>query len=142
MEKQNAVATLKESIRILEIRQAEEGQQLNAQLRITYESLKPINLIKNSIKDLASSFKMKNSLFETIVSFVSGYFAQRMIVSSKSNVFKKLLGVLMQFGVNNIVLKNIETIRIFVSNLIEKIINPNEEDLEEEFEEEIPETEV
>jgi hypothetical protein len=142
MEKQNAVTKLKESIRILEIRQAEEGQQFNAQLRITYESLKPINLIKNSIKDLADSFEIKNSLFETIFSIVSGYFAQRMIVSSKSNIFKKLLGVLMQFGVNNIVLRNIETIRIFVSNLFEKIINPNEEDLEEEFEEEVPETEV
>lgn len=142
MEKQNAVIKLKESIRILEIRQAEEGQQFNVQLRITYESLKPINLIKNSIKDLADSFEMKNSLFETIFTIVSGYFAQRMIVSPKSNIFKKLLGALMQFGVNNIVLKNIETIRIFVSNLIEKIINPNEEDLEEEFEEEIPETEA
>ncbi|MDO8928592.1 MAG: hypothetical protein Q7J86_06440 [Bacteroidota bacterium] len=142
MEKQNAVTKLKESIRILEIRQAEEGQQFNAQLRITYESLKPINLIKNSIKDLADSFEIKNSLFETIFSIVSGYFAQRMIVSSKSNIFKKLLGVLMQFGVNNIVLRNIETIRIFVSNLFEKIINPNEDYLEEEFEEEVPETEV
>ncbi|MDP3432054.1 MAG: hypothetical protein Q8T04_03680 [Bacteroidota bacterium] len=142
MEKQNAVTKLKESIRVLEIRQAEEGQQFNAQLRITYESLKPINLIKNSIKDLADSFEIKNSLFETIFSIVSGYFAQRMIVSSKSNIFKKLLGVLMQFGVNNIVLRNIETIRIFVSNLFEKIINPNEDYLEEEFEEEVPETEV
>jgi hypothetical protein len=142
MEKQNAVTKLKESIRILEIRQAEEGQQFNAQLRITYESLKPINLIKNSIKDLADSFEIKNSLFETIFSIVSGYFAQRMIVSSKSNIFKKLLGVLMQFGVNNIVLRNIETIRIFVSNLFEKIINPNEDYLEEEFEEEVPESEV
>lgn len=142
MEKQNAVAKLKESIRILEIRQAEEGQQFNAQLRITYESIKPINLIKNSIKDLADSFEMKNGLFETIFTIVSGYFAQRMIVSSKSNIFKKLLGVLMQFGVNNIVLKNIETIRIFVSNLFEKFINPNEDYLEEEFEEEVPKTEV
>lgn len=142
MEKQNAVAKLKESIRVLEIRQAEEGHQFNAQLRITYESLKPINLIKNSIKDLADSFEMKNSLFETVFTIVSGYFAQRMIVSSKSSVFKKLLGALMQFGVSNIVLKNMETIRILVSNLLEKFINPNEEDPEEEFEEEVPETEV
>ncbi len=142
MEKQNAVATLKESIRILEIRQAEEGQQLNAQLRLAYESLKPINLIKNSIKDLADSFEIKNSLFETIFTIVSGYFAQRMIVSSKSNVFKKLLGVLMQFGVNNIVLKNIESIRIFISDLIGKFISPKEEEPEDELEIEIPEREV
>lgn len=142
MEKQNAVATLKESIRILEIRQAEEGQQLNAQLRLAYESLKPINLIKNSIKDLADSFEIKNSLFETIFTIVSGYFAQRMIISSKSNVFKKLLGVLMQFGVNNIVLKNIESIRIFISDLIDKFISPKEEEPEDKLEIEIPEREV
>ncbi len=142
MEKQNAVATLKESIRILEIRQAEEGQILKDHFRITYESLKPINLIKNSIKDLASSFEIKHSLLETIVSIVSGYFAQRLIVSSKNNLFKKLLGVLMQFGVNNIVLKNIDTIRIFISDLIDKFISPKEEEPEEELENEIPERDV
>ena len=36
MEKQSAVDSLKESIRLLEIRQAEEGQALKEQFRITF----------------------------------------------------------------------------------------------------------
>lgn len=134
MVKQSAVDSLKESIRLLEIRQAEEGEQLREQFKITYESLKPINLIKNSLNDIVNSAEIKNSLFETIVSLVSGYLTQKFIVNSKSNVFVKLLGVLMQFGITNLVSKNAETIRTFITNLIEKYTTPAEE--------EIPETEA
>ena len=126
MTKQNAVITLKESIRLLEIRQAEEGKILKDQFRITYESLKPINLIKNSIKELANSAEIKNSLFETIVSLVSGYLTQKIIINSKSNIFMKLLGILMQFGLTNIISNNSETIRNFISSLLEKYIKPTE----------------
>lgn len=135
MAKQNAIESLKESIRLLEIRQAEEGQQLREQFKITYESLKPINLIKNSLNDIVNSAEIKNSLFETVVSLVSGYLTQKFIVNSKSNVFVKLFGVLMQFGITNLVSKNAETIRTFIANLVERFTNPTQE-------EEIPETEV
>ena len=134
MVKQSAVDSLKESIRLLEIRQAEEGEQLREQFKITYESLKPVNLIKNSLKDIVNSAEVKNSLFETVISLVSGYLTQKFIVNSKSNVFVKLLGVLMQFGITNLVSKNAETIRTFITNLIEKYTTPAEE--------EIPETEA
>ena len=136
MAKQNAVDSLKESIRILEIRQTEEGRQLNAQLKITYESLKPINLIKNSVKELAESFEIKNNLFETVISIVSGYLTQKFIVNSKSNIFVKLLGILMQYGVTNLVSKNAETVRSFISDLIEKFLHRTDEEYE------VPETEV
>jgi hypothetical protein len=131
MAKQSAVDSLKESIRLLEIRQAEEGKILKEQFKITYESLKPVNLIKSSMKELANSIEIKNSLFEAVVSVVSGYLTQKFIVRSKSNVFMKLLGVLMQFGVTNLVSKNAETIRTFISDLIERFVNPNQEGISE-----------
>jgi hypothetical protein len=43
----------------------------------------------------------------------------------------KLLGVLMQFGVTNLVSKNAETIRTFISDLIERFVNPNQEGISE-----------
>ena len=135
MTKQNAVNSLKESIRRVEIRQAEEGKILKNQFRITYESLKPVNLIKSSMKEIASSVEIKNSVFETIASIVTGYLSQKLIVNSKSNVFMKILGIVMQFGVTNLISKNSEDVRFFLSNLVERFINPSSE-------EEIPETEV
>ena len=135
MVKQNAINSLKESIRLVKIRQIEEGKILKEQFKITYESLKPVNLIKSSMKDLVSSVEIKSSIFETLISIVSGYLTQKLIVTSKSNVFIKTLGMLMQFGVTNLVSKNSEDVRIFFSNLIERFISPTKQ-------EEIPETYV
>jgi len=130
MAKQSAVDSLKESIRMLEIRQAEEGKILKEQFKITYESLKPVNLIKSSMKELVNSTEIKNSLFEAIVSVVSGYLTKKFIVRSKSNIFMKLLGVLLQFGVTNVVSKNSETIRTFISDLIQRFFTAEEETTE------------
>jgi hypothetical protein len=130
MAKQSAVDSLKESIRMLEIRQAEEGKILKEQFKITYESLKPVNLIKSSMKELVNSTEIKNSLFEAIVSVVSGYLTKKFIVRSKSNIFMKLLGVLLQFGVTNVVSKNSETIRTFIFDLIQRFFTAEEETTE------------
>jgi len=136
MAKQSAVDSLKESIRLLEIRQVEEGQALKEQFKITYESLKPLNLIKSSLNELTSSVEIKNSLFETIVSILTGYLTKKMMVSSKSNPFMKILGALLQFGVTSIVAKNAESIRNYIMSVIDRFMQP------EEQEEDIPETEV
>jgi len=134
MAKQNAVDSLKESIRLLEIRQAEEGKLLKDQFKLTYESLKPVNLIKNSIKELANSEEIKASLFETVISILTGYLTKKMIVGSKSNPFVKILGALMQFGVTSLVAKNADSIRNYISELINRFVHPSEETPEAETE--------
>lgn len=136
MAKQSAVDSLKESIRLLEIRQAEEGQALKEQFRITFESLKPVNLIKSSISELTGSAEIKNSLFETIVSILTGYLTKKMMVSSKSNPFMKILGAVLQFGVTSLVAKNAESIRNYIMDMIDRFMNPVDEAPEE-----VPETE-
>ena len=133
MAQQTAAEKLKESIRLLEIRQAEEGEQLKEQFKATYESLKLVNLVKSSLKELTNSVEIKNNLFESIVSIVTGYVTKKLMISSTSNPFKKILGALIQLGVTNLVAKNAETIRIYITELIDRFLHPKEE---------IPETEV
>jgi len=133
MAKQTAVESLKESIRLLEIQQAEEGKILKEQFKATYESLKLVNLVKSSLKELTDSVEIKNNLFESIVSIVTGYLSKKLMISSTSNPFKKILGVLIQLGVTNLVAKNAETIRFFITELIDRFLHPKEE---------VPETEV
>lgn len=133
MAKQTAVESLKESIRLLEIQQAEEGKILKEQFKATYESLKLVNLVKSSLKELTDSVEIKNNLFESIVSIVTGYLTKKLMISSTSNPFKKILGVLIQLGVTNLVAKNAETIRIYITELIDRFLHPKVE---------VPETEV
>jgi len=133
MVKQTAVESLKESIRLLEIQQAEEGKILKEQFKATYESLKLVNLVKSSLKELTESVEIKNNLFESIVSIVTGYLTKKLMISSTSNPFKKILGVLIQLGITNLVAKNAETIRFFITELIDRFLHPKEE---------VPETEA
>jgi hypothetical protein len=127
MAKQSASDKLKESIRLLEIKQAEEGKILKEQFRLTYESLKPANLIKSTLKELAGTSELKTNLFETIVSILTGYLTKKILVSSKSNIFMKMLGVLLQYGVTNVVANNAESIRNLIANLIDRFFKPSKE---------------
>ncbi len=131
MEKQTAAEALKESIRLLEIRQEQEGEELKAQFKATYESLKLVNIVKSSIKDITESVEIKNSLFESIVSVLSGYLTKKLMISSKSNPFMKIVGLVMQFGVTNLVAKNTEIIRAYITDLIDKFIHPKEKEVPE-----------
>lgn len=127
MEKQTAVASLKETIRLLEIKQAREGEELKEQFRLTIESLKPSNILKNSLRELTTSVEVKNSLFETIVSILSGYITKKIMIKSDGNPFLKIFGALLQFGVTSLMAKNAETIRLYITQLIDKFLHPTEE---------------
>ena len=127
MTKPTPKESLKESIRQLEIKQAEEGEQLKAQFKATYESLKLVNLIKSSLKEVTESAEIKTTLFESIISVLSGYVTKKLMVSSKSNPFMKIIGLILQFGVTNLVAKNAETIRIYITELFDRFLHPEGE---------------
>lgn len=134
MEKQNAISSLKESIRLLEIKQVEEGAILKEQFAVTFESLKPINLLKNTIKEMTSSVDLKSNLSETIISILAGYLTKKVMVSSKSGPLMKILGSVLQFGVTSVIASNTDNIREFINRMIDRFLRTEPE--------EIPETEV
>lgn len=134
MEKQTAKEALRESIRQLEIQQVREGEELKAQFKATYESLKLVNLVKSSLKEVTESVEIKNTLFESIISVVSGYVSRKLMVRKNSNPFLKIVGLVMQFGITNLVAKNAEVIREYVTQLIDKFLHPKEEEPEAETE--------
>lgn len=131
MEKQTAVASLKETIRLLEIKQAKEAEELKEQFRLTIESLKPSNILKNSLRELTNSLEVKNSLFETIVSILSGYITKKIMIKSDGNPFLKIFGALLQFGVTSLMAKNAEAIRLYITQLIDKFLHPATEPVTE-----------
>lgn len=134
MEKQNAISSLKESIRLLEIKQAEEGLLLKEQFSVTIESLKPINLFKSTIKEMTNSVDLKSNLSETILSILAGFLTKKMMVNSKSGPFRKILGAILQFGVTSVIAQNADHIREFINRMADKFLRAEAE--------EVPETEV
>lgn len=127
MTQPTAKEKLRDSIKQLEIQQAREGEELKAQFKATYESLKLVNLVKSSLKEVTESVEIKNTLFESIISVVSGYVSRKLMVNKNSNPFLKIVGLVMQFGITNLVAKNAEVIRMYVTELIDKFLHPKEE---------------
>lgn len=129
MAKLSPVDSLKESIRLLEIQQAEEREIVKQQLIVTYQSLKLVNLIKSSLKELTGSTELKGNLFESITALLTGFLTRKIMVNSRSNIFTRILGLVMQFGVSTLVARNAETIRDFLSGLIDKFLKSTKEDI-------------
>jgi len=134
MTQPTAKEKLRDSIQQLEIQQAREGEELKAQFKATYESLKLVNLVKSSLKEVTESVEIKNTLFESIISVISGYVSRKLMVNKNSNPFLKIVGLVMQFGITNLVAKNAEVIRMYVTELIDKFLHPKEETPEAEAE--------
>ncbi len=124
MAKITTPAELKEAIRLLEIEQKVQGDLLKEQFKITYESLKPVNLIGNTIKELTKLPNLKGDLLTTVLSLGAGYLSKKAAVGNTANPLKQLLGTLLQMGVTGLVSKNSDSIRSIASELFSRLLSP------------------
>jgi hypothetical protein len=108
---------LKNAIRQLEQKQAEEWTLLKQQCLHTYESLKPVNAIKNTLHELMSSSDLKKDLLGTLLGLAIGFLTKKVAIGSTDNPLKQLLGNILQMGVAGAVSKNEDIKSTFLSLL-------------------------
>lgn len=111
MENITSVAGLKNAILLLETDQAIQSQLLKEQFHLTYESFKPLNLIKSSLKDVASSPYLLDNILSTAVGLATGFLSKRIFIGSSGNLFRKLMGSLLQVGVTTSVAQHPDAIK-------------------------------
>ncbi len=121
MDKITNVQELNSAILKLENKQAAEGVLLKEQFNLTYESLKPINLVKTTLKELVTAPDLKEDLLKTSISIASGYFSKKLAIGSSDNPFKQLLGSFLQMGVTNLVSNNADGIKSKFSDILNMI---------------------
>jgi hypothetical protein len=124
MQKISSVAELKLAIQQLEVEQEVKELQLKEQLYITYESVRPVNVIRRVFKDIFSSKGLGEDLTGTTFGMASGFLIKKLFIGSSGNIFKKLIGSVLQYGLSNFVSRNSEVIRsvghMIISNLFPK----------------------
>jgi hypothetical protein len=113
---------LREAIRLLEIEQKAEGILLKEQFKITYESLKPANLIANTIKELNTNTDFKGDLLNTTLGLAAGYLSKKVVIGNNSGPLKQLLGTFLQMGVSALITKNADSIKSFGSQLFSHLL--------------------
>ena len=116
---------LNERIIFLEDKQVNELLLLREQLKISYESIKPINFIKNTIKELITEPHLKEDIIDTSVSVATGYLSKKIVVGSTKNPIKQILGTLLQMGVTSVVSKNTDSIKLTALSLLNKLFTKN-----------------
>ncbi len=119
MQKINSATGLRDAILQLESKQAEEAKMLKKQFHLVYESIKPVNLIKNAFKEVAQSQDLKKNILNTSVGLAAGYVSKKLFERSSNNPVKKLLGSVLMFGVTNIVAKNTEPVKSLMKKFLE-----------------------
>jgi hypothetical protein len=121
---------LRAAILELEIQQNEEGKVLKEQFYEAYESIKPLNLIKNTLKDLMGSPELKDQLLFNSVGMAAGYLTRVIIVGKSDNPVRRLLGMALMFGVSDLAAKNPEAIKSAgagIWNFIQNTLKPEDE---------------
>lgn len=107
----NSASDLRDAILLLEVKQAEEEKMLREQFQLTYESIKPINLIKNTLKEVVHSGDLKDNILSTSVGLTAGYLSKVLFEIVTPSPLRKLLGTALMFGITNLVAKHPEAVK-------------------------------
>lgn len=107
------VADLKNAIQAIESAQEARWKSLQQQTLTAFDSLKPINLIKSTLRELSSSPYLLENVIGTATGVASGYISRKIMVGSSAGLIKRIGGAVLQFGVTNLVAQNPEIIMKF-----------------------------
>ena len=114
-------AQLKALIQQKEIENKEEGKKLKEDFLLTYENLKPINIIKNSLKKVFQSNEVQSDLVSSAISMAANYAASKFVPKQTT---KSSLSSLSQMALSAIA-NNPETVKSVGSQIIDLIFRKN-----------------
>jgi hypothetical protein len=118
----NEKDNLAETIAFLKIKQRQDLISLKEQLHSTFESLKPINLLKNTFHEVDDSPQIKNGLLNSAVGLATDFISKKVMANTPENSMKKMVGSVLQFAITNLVAKNADTIITTGENLLKRVL--------------------
>ena len=108
---------LRAAIVELELRQDAEVILLKEQAMLTYESIKPLNLVKNLFRESTESDELKGSLLNSTVGISAGFLSKVLFQGFSGGPIKKMVGTALMFGVKNLVARNPKTVKKWSANV-------------------------
>jgi hypothetical protein len=111
MENITSTTDLKSAILLQEAEQRIKGIELQEQLAITYKSINPLTLLKETLNGDKSSPGILENMIIGGVGLATGYLTRRVFVGPSANIFRKLLGSALQFGATSTITQNAGTIK-------------------------------
>jgi hypothetical protein len=90
---------------------AADGRLLKEQFYSTYESFKPVNLLRNTLHDISSSPNLIDNILGTALGLATGLISNIVFKGMAGTGFKKLISPVLQSGVTNFVAQHTGSLR-------------------------------
>jgi len=133
MERITNVAGLKSAIQILEVEQNERELILKDNVKEVYESLKPVNILKNTIRELFTPnyLKLNENIAGTAIGAVGGFLLRKLLEGSSGSLVRKLLAKALQFTMTRIGASQSDAIASAGSSLFNRLFHKKKRNTEE-----------
>lgn len=138
MDNITTVEGLRNAIKALEIEQGAKELEVRENFHLVYESLRPINIIKNTLKELFSfsSTSIAEGISGTAFGEALGLVIKKIFIGSSGSMFRKLTGALLQLGITNIASKKSDVIISVGHSLLKRLLHKKEKNTNTKVEEE------
>ena len=128
MQTTDATEELKNTIRLVQVTQSANRELLKEQLLLTYDSLKPANLIRSTLKEVTSSPFLVGNLAGTVIGLTTGYLSNKVVIGSSASLLRKLFGRILQVGVTRIISKNSGVIELYGKSIFKHLFSKRKTD--------------
>ena len=118
MKKLNETDALNDLIQLNQQQYDTDLSLLKEQFHIAYESIRPINFVKNLVHEVTASPQIKEDVRSNVIGFVTGFISKKIMIDEKGSTFKKVIGTILQFAVANVVSKHSMNIKAVGTALI------------------------
>ena len=105
MQKENPSKRLDYLIGALEYQKSQELIALKSQFHLTYDSFKPINILKNSLAEIKNTPDIKKNITSTVLGISGGFIMNKLVAVTSSSPVMKVVGTVLQFVVGNYISK-------------------------------------
>lgn len=109
---------LRSTIIHLESKHKEDYQRLRQQFHLAYESMKPVNIIRHTLRKTAESYDVKENLLITVVGISTAFLSEKYVVGTSGGLFKKLLSASLTLGITSMVARHPEAVKIAGSRFL------------------------
>ena len=121
MENIYSEADLNSAIQLLESKQAVEEIKLKEQFHLTYESLKPLNIIKNIFKQAKESENLKNNILINSVGLTVGYLSKILFEKISNSPLKRHYGDIVMSNIKKLVSNNPDEVKTLIKKILQII---------------------
>jgi hypothetical protein len=100
-----------------------EGKLLKEHFHRTYESLKPVNILKRTIKEIFTAPDIKTNIVNTALGILTGFVAKKTFTGQSRNPLTKLAGTILEILVARKVTKNADEIKHVGKVILKTIVD-------------------